>query len=548
MFIVFLSVIITLIRTDKSFINRLEIFLFKFKIGVEFMRRNHKNIMLLGTGSNVGKSIIAAGLCRIFYQDGYRVSPFKSQNMALNSYITKDGKEMGRAQVVQAEAANVEPESFMNPVLLKPTTDRKSQVIVNGKVYKNMDAREYFAYKHNLKKDIMAAYNHIRENFDICVLEGAGSPAEINLKEDDIVNTGMAEMADSPVLLVADIDRGGVFAAIYGTVMLLEENERKRIKGVIINKFRGDKSLLTSGIEMIEKLTDIPVLGVVPFVPLGIEEEDSLGIDKYNEKKEGKIRISVIKLKHISNFTDIDALSHYNDVSLKYVTKSSELGNEDIIIIPGSKNTVEDMKDLIEKNIGREIVRIAKKGTPVFGICGGFQMMGQKIMDPEKIESDLKEISGLGLLDIETVMKSDKTTTQYKNTVKNVSGILTGTEGMEIKGYEIHQGYSYPVNEKNEENNNSENILKNDTACLFGDEKLKGAVKDNIAGTYIHGIFDNSEFTSHFLNEVRKLKGLDRIDENFSYSDYKNREYDKLAEVLRENIDIKKIYEIMGCE
>ena len=512
------------------------------------MRKNHKNIMLLGTGSNVGKSIIAAGLCRIFYQDGYRVSPFKSQNMALNSYITKDGKEMGRAQVVQAEAANIEPEAFMNPILLKPTTDRKSQVIVNGKVYKNMDAREYFAYKHNLKKDIMEAYNHIRENFDICVLEGAGSPAEINLKEDDIVNTGMAEMADSPVLLVANIDRGGVFAAIYGTVMLLEENERKRIKGVIINKFRGDKSLLTSGIEMIEKLTDIPVIGVVPFVPLGIEEEDSLGIDKYNEKKEGKIRISVIKLKHISNFTDIDALSHYNDVSLKYITKSSELGNEDIIIIPGSKNTIEDMKDLIEKNIGREIVRIARKGTPVFGICGGFQMLGQKITDPEKVESNLKEISGLGLLDIETVMKKDKTTTQYKNTVKNASGILKGTEGMEIKGYEIHQGYSYPVNEKNEENNNSENILKNDTACLFGDEKLKGAVKDNIAGTYIHGIFDNSEFTSHFLNEVRKLKGLDRIDENFSYSDYKNREYDKLAEVLRENIDIKKIYEIMGCE
>ena len=512
------------------------------------MGRNHKNIMLLGTGSNVGKSIIVAGLCRIFYQDGYSVAPFKSQNMALNSYITKDGKEMGRAQVVQAEAANIEPESFMNPILLKPTTDRKSQVIVNGKVYKNMDAREYFAYKHNLKKDIMEAYNHIRENFDICVLEGAGSPAEINLKEDDIVNTGMAEMADSPVLLVADIDRGGVFAAIYGTVMLLEENERKRIKGVIINKFRGDKSLLTSGIEMIEKLTDIPVLGVVPFVPLGIEEEDSLGIDKYNEKKEGKIRISVIKLKHISNFTDIDALSHYNDVSLKYVTKSSELGNEDIIIIPGSKNTIEDMKDLIEKNIGREIVRIARKGTPVFGICGGFQILGQKIMDPEKIESDLNEISGLGLLDIETVMKSDKTTTQYKNTVKNVSGILTGTEGMEIKGYEIHQGYTYPVNEKNEENNNSEKILKNDTGCLFGDENLKGTVKDNVAGTYIHGIFDNSEFTNHFLNEVRKLKGLDRIDENFSYSDYKNREYDKLAEVLRENLDIKKIYEIMGCE
>ena len=501
------------------------------------MKKKHKNVMLLGTGSNVGKSIITTGLCRIFYQDGYRVAPFKSQNMSLNSYITKDGKEMGRAQVVQAEAANIEPEVFMNPILLKPTTDRKSQVIVNGKVYKNMDAREYFAFKHNLKKDIMKAYNHIRNNFDICVLEGAGSPAEINLKEDDIVNTGMAEMVDSPVILIADIDRGGVFAAIYGTIMLLEESERKRIKGVIINKFRGDKSLLTSGIEMIEALTNVPVLGVVPFVQLGIEEEDSLGIDKYNVKKDGNIRISVIKLKHISNFTDIDALSHYNDVSLKYVIKSSELGDEDIIIIPGSKNTVEDMKDLIDKNINREIIRLAKTGTVIFGICGGFQMMGQKIMDPQNIESNLKEISGLDLLDIETVMETVKTTTQYKNKIKNVQGILSGTKGIEISGYEIHQGYSYPVNEE-----------KTEIKCIFDDKKLKGAVKGNIVGTYIHGIFDNSEFTSHFLNEVRKRKGLDKKEENFSFSEYKNKEYDKLAQVLRENVNIEKIYEIIGIE
>lgn len=498
------------------------------------MQKKHKNIMLLGTGSNVGKSIITAGLCRMFYQDGYKVSPFKSQNMALNSFITKDGKEMGRAQVVQAEAANIEPEVFMNPILLKPTTDRKSQVIVNGKVYRNMDVREYFAYKHNLKKDIMSAYDHIRENFDICVLEGAGSPAEINLKEDDIVNTGMAEMADSPVVLVADIDRGGVFAAIYGTIMLLEESERNRIKGVIINKFRGDKTLLTPGIEMIEKLTNVPVLGVVPFVPLDIEEEDSLGIDKYNIKKEGKIRISVIKLKHISNFTDIDALSHYNDVSLKYVTKSSDLGNEDIIIIPGSKNTVEDMKDLIEKEINTKIIRLAKEGTVVFGICGGFQMLGQKIMDPDGLESDLKEISGLDLLNMETVMEKSKITTQYKNKIKKASGLLTGAEGIEIKGYEIHQGYSYPTSEE-----------INTVDCIFEDEKLKGAVKDNIIGTYIHGIFDNSEFTNYFLNKVRKLKGLDNIEENFSFSEYKNREYDKLAQVLRENLDMEKIYDIM---
>ena len=509
------------------------------------MKRTHKNIMLLGTGSNVGKSIITAGLCRIFYQDGYSVAPFKSQNMALNSFITKDGKEMGRAQVVQAEAAKIEPESWMNPILLKPTTDRKSQVIVNGKVYKNMDAREYFAYKHNLKKDIMKAYGHIRDNFDICVLEGAGSPAEINLKEDDIVNTGMAEMADAPVILVADIDRGGVFASIYGTIKLLLPHEQERIKGVIINKFRGDKTLLEPGIEMIEELTGVPVLGVVPYVKLGIEEEDSLGIDKYNEKKEGKVRISVIKLKHISNFTDIDALSHYEDVSLKYVERASDLGNEDIIIIPGSKNTVEDMKDLIEKEINTRIVRLAKSGTIVFGICGGFQMLGQKITDPHKIESSIGEISGLGLLPIETVMEKTKTTTQYTNTLKNTrNSILEGAEGITVKGYEIHQGYSC-LESAFIEGKSQEQAVRE---CIFGDGILKGMAKDNIIGTYIHGIFDNSEFTSHILNKVRERKGLDRINENFSFAEYKDREYDKLAKVLRENLDIGAIYGIMGCD
>ncbi len=509
------------------------------------MKRTHKNIMLLGTGSNVGKSIITAGLCRIFYQDGYSVAPFKSQNMALNSFITKDGKEMGRAQVVQAEAAKIEPESWMNPILLKPTTDRKSQVIVNGKVYKNMDAREYFAYKHNLKKDIMKAYGHIRDNFDICVLEGAGSPAEINLKEDDIVNTGMAEMADAPVILVADIDRGGVFASIYGTIKLLLPHEQERIRGVIINKFRGDKTLLEPGIEMIEELTGVPVLGVVPYVKLGIEEEDSLGIDKYNEKKEGKVRISVIKLKHISNFTDIDALSHYEDVSLKYVEKASDLGNEDIIIIPGSKNTIEDMKELIEKEINTRIVRLAKNGTVVFGICGGFQMLGQKITDPHKIESSIGEISGLGLLPIETVMEKTKTTTQYTNTLKNTgNSILEGAEGITVKGYEIHQGYSCLESAFLEGKSKEQTVRE----CIFGDGILKGMAKDNIIGTYIHGIFDNSEFTSHILNKVRERKGLDRINENFSFAEYKDREYDKLAQILRENLDMRAIYGIMGCD
>lgn len=509
------------------------------------MDRKHRNIMILGTGSNVGKSIINTGLCRIFYQDGFSVSPFKSQNMALNSFITKDGKEMGRAQVVQAEAANIEPEAFMNPILLKPTTDRNSQVIVNGKIFKNMDAREYFAYKHNLKGEIMKAYEHIRKNFDICVLEGAGSPAEINLKEDDIVNTGMAEMADAPVILVADIDRGGVFAAIYGTIMLLEESERKRIKGVIINKFRGDKSLLTPGIEMIENLTNVPVLGVIPYVKLGIEEEDSLGIDKYKQKKDAKIKISVIRLKRVSNFTDIDALAHYEDVSIKYVEKASELGDEDMIIIPGSKNTVEDMKDLIEKDISRQIVRLARTGTFVFGICGGFQMLGQKISDPHEMESNLKEISGLGLLEIETVMEKGKVTTQYESTIKNASGILEGIGEIKVKGYEIHQGYSYPIEEKSSENKEmSEDSIK----CIFGDEKIKGIVKNNIIGTYLHGIFDNSEFTNYLLNVIRRKKGVDELSENFSFAEYKNNEYDKLAKILRENLDMKKIYEIMDGE
>ncbi len=495
----------------------------------------HRNIMILGTGSNVGKSIITAGLCRIFKQDGYKVSPFKSQNMALNSYITKDGKEMGRAQVVQAEAAGVEPEVYMNPILLKPTTDRKSQVIVNGTVLRNMEAREYFAYKHNLKEEIMKAYNFIKENYEISVLEGAGSPAEINLKEDDIVNTGMAEMADSPVILAGDIDRGGVFASLYGTVMLLEESERKRIKGIIINKFRGDVSLLDSGIKMLEEMLNIPVLGVIPYVKLDIEEEDSLGIKSFNMKKDSKIRISVIKLKHISNFTDMNALDQHSDINIKYVTKASELGDEDMIIIPGSKNTIEDMKDLSDRGISEKILRSAKNGTVIFGICGGFQILGQKIKDPDNVESGIKEIAGLGLLDMETVMFRDKTTIQYDGKLSNTAGILDGADGINVKGYEIHQG-------KSSVNSGKENVV------LGNEAEVKGAVKGNIIGTYLHGIFDNSEFTSFLLNKIRTGKGFDEVGEHFDFQQFKEKEYDKLADVLRNNLNISEIYRIMDGE
>lgn len=492
----------------------------------------HKNIMILGTGSNVGKSIITAGLCRIFMQDGYKTAPFKSQNMALNSFITKDGKEMGRAQVVQAEAAGIEPRVYMNPILLKPTTDRKSQVIVNGKVLKNMDARDYFAFKHNLKDEIMKAYNFIKENFEISVLEGAGSPAEINLKEDDIVNTGMAEMADAPVILTGDIDRGGVFASLYGTVMLLTESERARIKGVIINKFRGDVSLLEPGIKMLEELIGIPVLGVIPYVKLEIEEEDSLGIKNFNIKNDGKINVSVIKLKHISNFTDINALDQYSDLNIKYITRASELGDEDMIIIPGSKNTIEDMKDLSDKGISEKISRAAKAGTVIFGICGGFQILGTKITDPYNIESTIEEIAGLGLLDIETVMGREKTTTQYNDKLSDTKGLLCGGNGIEISGYEIHQGVS----------SGSEKVV------LGTADDIKGAVRENIIGTYVHGIFDNSDFTGFLLNKIRQIKGLDEVEEYFDFKKFKEQEYDKLADVIRQNLDIEKIYKIMDGE
>ncbi len=492
----------------------------------------HKNIMVLGTASNVGKSLITAGLCRVFKQDGYSVCPFKSQNMALNSYITKDGKEMGRAQVVQAEAAGIEPMAYMNPILLKPTTDKKSQVIVNGKVLENMSAKDYFKFKYRLKSEILKAYGYIRENYDVSVLEGAGSPAEINLKHDDIVNTGMAEMADAPVILVGDIDRGGVFASVYGTVALLEENERKRVKGIVINKFRGDLNILKPGIKMLEDLVGIPVLGVVPHAELNIEDEDSLSEKFYKKRGPGEIKVSVIKLKHLSNFTDLDALGSYSDVSVKYVSRASELGNEDIIIIPGSKNTIEDLKDLNEKGIAEKIIRLSKKGTAIFGICGGYQMLGQKVVDPHAIESDISEIPGLGILDLETVMLPEKTTIQYSGALSSTSGILADMDGVQVVGYEIHQGIT----------NGDE------TAILKGENCIKGVVRGNIVGTYIHGIFDNGEFTNRFLNKIREIKGLGSYESGIDFREQKELEYDKLAKLIRGSLDMDKIYGIMDGE
>lgn len=492
------------------------------------------NLMIVGTSSGAGKSLFVTALCRIFYKDKYKVSPFKSQNMALNSYITKDGKEMGRAQVVQAEASGLEPDVNMNPILLKPSTMNKIQIIVCGKSIGNMSGVEYNQYKKNLIPILKETYSKIENENDIVVIEGAGSPAEINIKEEDISNFAMARIVDAPVILVADIDRGGVFASIYGTIMLLKEEDRKRIKGIVINKFRGNKEVLKSGFEIIENLTGVKTLGVIPYTDIDIEDEDSL-TEKYKSfklnKNSNKIKISVIKLKHISNVTDIDALSIYNDVEIQFASERSQIGNEDLIIIPGSKNTIDDLKWLKESGIAEEIIKRARTETIIFGICGGFQILGNKVKDPYHIEGDIEELNGLGLLDLETIMENEKTLVQYKGKLVVDNGILKTLNNFEIKGYEIHQG----ITQGNEKN------LTTDDRTIFVN-------RDNIIATYLHGIFDNKNFTDVLLNEIRRRKGLEEVNNNISYEEYKLKEFDKLEKLVRENVDIDEIYKIIGLK
>ncbi|EGN63276.1 cobyric acid synthase CobQ [Fusobacterium animalis 11_3_2] len=492
------------------------------------------NLMIVGTSSGAGKSLFVTALCRIFYKDKYKVSPFKSQNMALNSYITKDGKEMGRAQVVQAEASGLEPDVNMNPILLKPSTMNKIQIIVCGKSIGNMSGVEYNQYKKNLIPILKETYSKIENENDIVVIEGAGSPAEINIKEEDISNFAMARIADASVILVADIDRGGVFASIYGTIMLLNEEDRKRIKGIVINKFRGNKEVLKSGFEIIENLTGVKTLGVIPYTDIDIEDEDSL-TEKYKSfklnKNSNKIKISVIKLKHISNVTDIDALSIYNDVEIQFVSERSQIGNEDLIIIPGSKNTIDDLKWLKESGIAEEIIKRARTETIIFGICGGFQILGNKVKDPYHIEGDIEELNGLGLLDLETIIENEKTLVQYKGKLSVNNGILKTLNNFEIKGYEIHQG----ITQGNEKN-------------LTTDDRIIFVNRDNIIATYLHGIFDNKNFTDVLLNEIRRRKGLEEVNNNISYEEYKLKEFDKLEKLVKENIDIDEIYKIIGLK
>ena len=496
-----------------------------------------KSIMIQGTMSNVGKSLLTAGLCRIFKQDGFKVAPFKSQNMALNSFITEDGLEMGRAQVMQAEAAGVKPSVLMNPVLLKPTNDVGSQVIVNGEVLGIMPAREYFKYKKNLIPEVMKAYNRLSEENDIIVIEGAGSPAEINLKtDDDFVNMGMAKLADAPVLLVGDIDRGGVFAQLIGTVDLLDEDERNRIKGLIINKFRGDKTILEPGVAMIEERAKIPVVGVTPYINIQVDDEDSLSSRLEDHRKVKLIDIAVIRLPRISNFTDFNPFEMVEGVSLRYVKHTGELGNPDMVILPGTKNTMEDLLWMRQNGLEASILKLAKTGTVIFGICGGYQMLGEHLSDPNGVEAG-GEIRGMGLLPIETVFAGQKTRTRMIGAFGKVKGVLSNLSNVAVEGYEIHMGAT-TLHESA------------DFLTVIGEKKkADGAYKDNIYGTYLHGIFDKEQVVKEIVIALGNKKGIDMTQAvAFDMEAFKETQYDILAAELRKHLDMKAIYNILSIQ
>lgn len=506
-------------------------------------------IMIQGTMSNAGKSLLTAGLCRILKQDGYRAAPFKSQNMALNSFITDEGLEMGRAQAVQAEAAGIKPSAVMNPILLKPTTDVGSQVIVHGIHRGNMSAREYFAYKKQLIPEILKAYHQLEENYDIIVIEGAGSPAEINLKSEDIVNMGMAKMADAPVLLVGDIDRGGVFAQLYGTVMLLEEEEQKRIKGLIINKFRGDKTILDSGVSMIEELCKIPVVGVTPYMDVDIEDEDSLSRKLEENQGEGLVDIAVIRFPRISNFTDFQVLSAMPEVSLRYVTKAAELGTPDMVILPGTKNTIDDLLWMRQQGLEGAVLKLAAGEVPIFGICGGYQMLGMGLKDENCLESGRggEWVRGMELLPVTTVYEEEKTKTRVSGAFGEVGGLFQGLSGMELEGYEIHMGRTQMLEPLQYEGISRPLAFIMEQQSDSKRMKSDGVSYGHIYGTYIHGILDKPGIADAVAGALLKKKGYaGEIAEVFDYGSYKEQQYDRLADQMRAHLDMKKLYEIIG--
>jgi adenosylcobyric acid synthase len=504
--------------------------------------------MIQGTGSGVGKSVIVAGLCRIFRDMGIKVAPFKAQNMALNSFVTREGGEIGRAQAFQAEAAGIEPVNDINPILLKATSESGCQVILNGRVYGNMNAIDYYAFKDIAWQAVTSAYERLSQKYDVIIIEGAGSPAEINLQEEEIVNMRVARYTNSPIILVGDIDRGGVFASFYGTIGLLER-DANYIKAFIVNKFRGDIEILRPALRMIEDKTGRPVIGVINYYgDLGIHEEDAIPIERFKQFKSfNPLKIVVLRLRYISNFTDFDPFMYEPDVDLIYSFRREDINNADLIIIPGSKNTVSDLLFLRENGIEECIKAAVKKGIPLIGICGGYQMLGKKILDPYNVESKVKEIDGMGLLDIITTLDKTKTTCQVTAELrmedgrwkkKDIFHLPSSIFHFPLKGYEIHMGVTtgnvglFKINRLNGLNN----IV------------LDGSSNGNVWGTYIHGIFDNDSFRNALLNPLRIKRGLSPLTDTVNYLACKEEAINKWADIMRNSIDICFILRLLGLE
>lgn len=491
------------------------------------MNKNLHPLMLAGTGSDVGKSIIAAAFCRIFLQDGYHPAPFKAQNMALNSYATPEGLEIGRAQAVQAEAAGVPCHTDMNPLLLKPSSDHTSQVVLNGRPIGNRNAYEYFRRegREELRKEVHAAFDRLAARYNPVVMEGAGSISEINLRDSDLVNLPMAMHAGADVILVADIDRGGVFASVYGSVMLLRPEERKHVKGILINKFRGDIRLFESGVKMLEDLCGVPVVGVVPYYKdIYIEEEDSVMLQTKNIRAgQGKVNVAVVLLRHLSNFTDFNVLERDPRVHLFYTNNTDELMKADIILLPGSKSTLSDLYELRRNGVAQAIVRAHREGATVMGICGGYQLMGREVCDPDHVEGEIERLPGLGLLPVSTRMQGEKVTRQVRFRFLEDSAVC--------EGYEIHMGTTtpladVPVSPLNHLADGREDGYFVDRTCM---------------GTYVHGILDNPSVIDYLLEPF-----ADKLKETaFDYKAFKEEQYDKLAAHVRKHVDLPLIYQIL---
>ena len=484
--------------------------------------------MFVGTGSDVGKSVIAAAFCRICRQDGYRPAPFKAQNMSLNSYATPDGLEIGRAQAVQAEAAGIACHTDMNPVLLKPQSDHTSQVVLNGRPSGNQSAGSYFRRegREELRRLVCEAYDRLAARYNPIVMEGAGSISELNLRDVDIVNMPMALHADAAVILVADIDRGGVFASVYGSIMLLPEEERRHVRGIIINKFRGDLKLFDRGRSILEELCHVPVLGVVPyFTDIHIEEEDSMSLStKEMQAEQGKVNVAVVLLRHMSNFTDFDVLERDPRIHLFYTSNPSDIDLADIVILPGSKSTIDDLYHLRRNGVAEAVIKARRRGAVVLGICGGYQMMGREVCDPDHVEGDVERMPGLGLLPVTTTMGGEKQTRQ-------VSGLCAKVGAEELKGYEIHMGATTP--------------LETPSPLLqLSDGRHDGFWVDRrCMGTYVHGILDNQPFIDYLL---QPYAGKLQQQQAFDYAAYKQQQYDLLADHVRRYVDIPAVYRILA--